>query len=264
MKSRVLKPRTLWRRASHRRQLRRLAGPKLLRALGDAYDDLFFIEIGANDGEQHDHLRPFIAERGWYGIMVEPVPYVFERLKRNYAGMERVVTANLAVAEHDGELPFYYVVEPDEAERAELPSWYDAIGSFSREVVVSHLEHIADIDARLVETHVRAVTFDTLCTTHSVSRVDLVVIDTEGYDAQIVRSIDLAAHRPRVLIYEHFHLTPADRDYCRRHLERAGYETMEEGFDTFCFDPSPDDSLTATWRRLRPAVRGVSIHDPAS
>ena len=39
-----------------------------------------------------------------------------------------------------------------------------------------------------------------------------------------------------------------------------GYEILEEGFDTFCLDPV-DDDLTKRFRRLRPAVAPVSVHD---
>ena len=73
--------------------------PQLLRAFADAYPHAFFVEIGSNDGEQHDHLRPFILSRPWRGIMVEPVPYVFERLRRNYESQGRIELENVAVAE---------------------------------------------------------------------------------------------------------------------------------------------------------------------
>ena len=79
-----------------------VAGPRLLRAFADAYPDAFFVEIGSNDGERSDHLRPFILSRRWSGIMVEPVPYIFERLQRNYGGTDRIVLANLAIADRDG------------------------------------------------------------------------------------------------------------------------------------------------------------------
>ncbi len=94
-------------------------------------------------------------------------------------------------------------------------------------------------------------------------RVDVVLVDTEGYDWEVLRSIDLDPVRPRLLVYEHFHLDAGDRVACREHLERHGYETMEEGFDTWCLEPRPDDPLTVFWRRLRPGVPGVSVHDEA-
>jgi FkbM family methyltransferase len=254
----------LVRELRYRRLLRRLAGPKLIRAFADAYPEAFFIEIGSNDGEQHDHLRPAIISQPWRGIMVEPVPYVFERLRRNYGGVDRIALENVAIADRDGRMPFYHVVDASEGERERLPDWYDAIGSFSREAVASHAREIPDIEERIVRTEVPCLTFDSLCRKHGVERLDLLAIDTEGYDWEILQRIDFAARRPRLLLYEHYHLGREDRGRCRARLEEAGYETMEEGFDTFCIDAREDDALARTWRRLSPAVAGVSAEqEPA-
>ena len=248
----------------HRRLQRRLAAPRLLRAFAAAYPRAFFVEIGSNDGEQHDHLRPFILGRAWRGIMVEPVPHVFARLARNYGDVERVALENGAIADHDGTVPFYYPAEPAREEVERLPDWYDGIGSLSREAVLSHAGHIPDIERRLVCAQVPCLTYESLCRRHGVEAVDLLLVDTEGQDWELLRGIDLTRRRPRLLIYEHFHLSPEDRRLCREHLERLGYETMEEGFDTFCLDGRTVDGLTRAWRRLRPAVRGVSVHDTAA
>jgi FkbM family methyltransferase len=249
-----------WRNASYKRLQRRLAGPRLLRAFGAAYPRAAFVEIGSNDGEKHDHLRPLILAREWHGVMVEPVPYVFERLRRNYGAIDRVALANVAIADRDGELPFFHLREAAPAERDSLPDWYDGIGSFSRDAVLSHVDHIPDIEARLVASTLPCLTFGTLCDRHGVETVDLLLVDTEGYDWELLRMIDLEAVRPRLVIYEHFHLRPEDRADALARFAALGYETLEEGFDTFCLDPL-DDQLTRSWRRLRPAVGGVSAHD---
>jgi len=250
----------VWRTMRQRRFERRLAAPRLLRAFADAYPAAFFVEIGSNDGEQHDHLRAFILEREWRGIMVEPVPHVFERLRRNYGAINRVVLENAAIAGRDGTVPFFYPGPPTDEELARLPDWYDGIGSLSREAVVAHAKHIPDIEARVVREDVESLTYASLCRRHRVDRVDLLVIDTEGHDWEILRSLDLARERPRLLVYEHFHLSAGDRRAARAHLEHAGYETLEEGFDTFCLVPG-DDALTRRFRGLRPAVPGVSVDD---
>ena len=240
---------------------RRLAGPRLLRAFADANPRASFIEIGANDGEQHDHLRPFIRGRGWTGVMVEPVPYVFERLRRNYGDVERVALENAAVGERDGTMPFHYLREAGAQERATLPDWYDGIGSFSREALLSHAEHIPDIGTRIVSDPLPVLAFESLCRKHGIERLDLLVIDAEGYDWEIVRGIDFTAWQPQLVVYEHYHLQPADRMACAAHMRKHGYETMEEGFDTFCLGETAAAPLREAWRGLEPAVAGVSKHD---
>ena len=232
-----------------------------MRAFSEQYPQAFFIEIGANDGEQHDHLRPFIGEREWSGVMVEPVPYVFDRLRRNYAGVPGVVLERAAIAGRDGELPFYHLREAAPSELETLPDFYDGIGSFSRDQLVAHAGSIPDIESRIVRSEVECLTFESLCRKHEVERIDLLLIDAEGYDAEIIAGIDLDSRRPRLLVYEHYHLVPAERRGCREALEAAGYEILEEGFDTWCLEPRPD-RLTSVWRSLEPAVAGVSAHDP--
>jgi FkbM family methyltransferase len=236
------------------------AGAALVAAFADAYPAAFFIEIGANDGTGFDHLRPAILNSSWTGIMVEPVPYVFERLRRNYGQHPRVVLENAAIAAHDGHQPFYHLEEVADFQREGLPGWYHQIGSFSKDFVLSHARHIADIDQRLTCTEVPCLTFESLCQKHKVERLDLVAIDAEGFDAEIVKLIDLARRHPRLILYEHYHLSPADRKFCRSRLAEAGYETMEEHFDTWGLQTG-NDSLTAMWRDLRPAFPGVSVHD---
>jgi len=248
-------------RVQHRRLVRRLAGPRLLAAFADCHSRPFFIEIGSNDGEQHDHPRPFILTRRWSGIMVEPVPYVFERLRRNYGSLPGVILERAAVADRDGEIPFYYLVDAPPKDRQRLPDWYDGIGSLSREAVLGHVKHIPDIESRLICEPVTALTFDSLCEKHGVAQVDLIVIDTEGYDWELLQRINFATWHPELLIYEHFHLSPADRKLAAAAMRERGYGTMEEHFDTFCLAHDADPRLRRTWERVRPALPGVSVHE---
>jgi FkbM family methyltransferase len=241
--------------------MRRMAGPRLLHAFADRYPEAVFAEIGANDGEQHDLLRPLILSRPWKGIVVEPVPYVFERLERNYAGHPGLILENVAVGARDGVLPFYHLAEVDDPASQGLPRWYDGIGSFSRDEVLSHAPYIPDIAERLVTTEVQCLTLNTLCRRNGIEELDLLLIDTEGHDWEIIRHIDFAALMPRLLVFEHYHLGPEDRRDCRDHLRNVGYESFEEHFDTFCLDTSQDDELTRLWRGLRPAVPGVASYE---
>lgn len=250
-----------WRAARHRRLLGRRAGPRLLAGFAQSHPAPFFVEVGANDGEKHDHLRPLVLAGGWHGIVVEPVPYVFARLRRNYAGLPGVICENVAITDRDGELPFYHLAEPAPNELEHLPEWYDGIGSFSEEAVLGHRPHVPDIERRVVRRRVTTLTYRSLLSRHGVEQVDLLVVDTEGHDWEILKTVDLGERRPRLIVYEHFHLPLETRNVAHAHLVAAGYATMEEGFDTFALDTTLEDDLTRLWRRLRPALPGVYVTD---
>jgi hypothetical protein len=126
-------------------------------------------------------------------------------------------------------------------------------------VILSAAEFIPDIERRVITTEVSTITFDTLYKRNNVERLDLLQIDTEGYDYELLKLIDFKRYRPRLLIYEHKHLNAADRAACTEYLVAHGYDTMSEMMDTWAvnlLDPGPEDGpLLALWRRLKSKPR---------
>jgi hypothetical protein len=72
-------------------------------------------------------------------------------------------------------------------------------------------------------TKVPSVTIRTLFEKHSVGRVDLLQIDTEGYDYEILKSIDLDEIRPTVIHFEHAHMGHVNLERCLTHLIDNNY-----------------------------------------
>ncbi|HEX4490313.1 MAG TPA: FkbM family methyltransferase [Acidimicrobiia bacterium] len=232
------------------------AGERILLEFERTYPNAFFVQVGSNDGEQCDPLRAAILRQPWHGIMIEPVPYVFARLQQNYGRFsDRITLEPVAIGDSDGELPFYHLAPVPDHEAVGLPQWYDGIGSFRREHVLKHVEHIPDIADRIVRTDLPTLTFESLCARHGVGRIDLVHIDAEGSDFDVVKAIDYAAHRPRLVIYEHYHLSADDQGRCREFLHAHGYETWEYGMDTWCLlrtHLGPDDrKFVDLWDAVR-------------
>ncbi len=75
--------------------------------------DFTVVQIGANDGKSRDPVYPFIMERGWSGILVEPIPSMFEKLSNTYRDVPNVKLENCAIANTDGTVKMYRVVEDD-------------------------------------------------------------------------------------------------------------------------------------------------------
>jgi FkbM family methyltransferase len=235
------------------------AGPQILRAFADTYPNPVFVEIGANDGVRSDHLRPFIVSLPWRGVMVEPLPWLFARLRDNYRGREGVTFENAAIANIDGRVPFYFVA-PAEDPRQDDPIW-SMVGSLSRDEVERGISGIRnafrdapfhDIESRIERTEVQSLTFESLCRKHSIRELDLLLIDAEGYDYEIIKGIDFERHRPRLLIYENNHLSADELERSRAYLEGLGYETRDEDIDTWCHDPRSNDNLARCWRSVGP------------
>lgn len=241
-------------RRTHR-ALRPLPPADPLRAVIDefarSHPGAFFVQVGSNDGEQLDPLRRAILERQWAGIMVEPVPYVFERLRDNYGGQPGIVLENAAIADRDGVRELYHLPQ---ASDPELPQWYDALASFHKDVVLKHKQFIPDIEDRVRALEVPCLTFDSLCRKHRVTRIDVVQIDTEGYDFEIVKLLDLGRRHPTLVMFEHLHLDAATHQECLAHVRAHGYETLHNGMDTLCLHAaglSPRDRrVRRLWRRL--------------
>jgi hypothetical protein len=71
-----------------------------------------------------------------------------------------------------------------------------------------------------------------LLTETAMLDADLLQIDTEGYDAAILRMIDPARFRPRLIKYEHKSLSAGEHAQAQARLQELGYRTAVEGPDT--------------------------------
>jgi len=198
-------------------------------------DDFFFVQIGACDGICFDQLHKYIKRYKWPGILVEPVPSLFEELKKNYRSHGNIFFENVAISNKNETKEFYYF----KFMNGELPDWYKALGSFSKKHVLGSTSETADRHAKaknyLVQEKVRCITFKNLLEKHHRTRVSFFQIDTEGFDYEIIKQIDFSTVKPKMIRYEHKHLNPDDKESCENLLENHGYCVLKEGIDTFAF-----------------------------
>lgn len=184
--------------------------------------DVFFVEIGANDGVRGDFLYYFVKRYKWRGIVLEPVPDIFARLQQTYHGDEDVIPFCAALAEQDG-MATFYCVQPG----GDVPEVCDQLGSFSRDVILSHKQAYPAIEEHIVEVGVKAVRFDTLARQFGIGKIDVIVIDTEGYDYEALKQIDFQRFRPSVVIYEQLHLSIAAKVESQALLRNSGYDVYD-------------------------------------
>lgn len=185
------------------------AGEYLERILS-GYPNLFFLQVGSNDGRFGDPIAPLIHKHAdWKGIFVEPVPYAFDGLKRHYQSADRFTFEQLAVGDEFEDKKFYYVSEKaKDALGDELPPWYDQLGSFERDHILKHLD--GRLAPYIIEAPVQCVPLRHLLEKNAVKKIDFLHIDTEGFDYRILRQFDIAKYRPKAILFEHKHLLPME------------------------------------------------------
>jgi FkbM family methyltransferase len=180
--------------------------------------NVFFLQIGANDGLQDDPIHYFVGSYGWRGILMEPVPHLFGRLKENYKAATGLIFLNAALSQTDDHATFFYLRPADT-----LPPWCEGLGSFRQSVLLSHKRDIPDIESYIVEEPVQCITFGSLISRYQLPQLDLILIDTEGYDLEILRQIDFTLVKPQMIIYEHKHLNESERNEATDLLMSHGF-----------------------------------------
>ncbi len=193
---------------------------RLLHALQRDCPHTFFVQVGACEGAIGDPLGYFMRVARWRGILVEPVPYLAERIRANCGDLPGIALEHAAIAPEEGERVFHYL-EAGEGDRR--PEIYKTLGSFQRDNLERHAHYIADFEERVTSKPVRCLPLDALCRKHEVDRLDLLFCDAEGYDHEVLRTLDLAHTPPRLVVWEHQHLSDEDASSCRERFEGAGY-----------------------------------------
>ena len=207
--------------------------PLLYRRLAKA-PNFFFVQIGANDGKFVDPIWNFVTRNRVAGLVVEPLKDMFDKLRANYRAYPNVTPVNTAIHATLRSVDLYRV---DPARAGSVADWAQGIASVKRS---RHAAAGVPAEVMITET-VSGVTLEELLEQHHVGAIDLLQIDTEGYDAEIIRMIDFARRTPAIICFEHGLpegiMTAAEFKACVDLLMDHGYLILTEDFDAVAYRP---------------------------
>jgi len=198
------------------------------------YQDIFVLKIGANDGVTNDPLATLLlTDRRYRGLLVEPLPMYAAMLRANYGKCGRFATEQAAVTASSCTANMYYVDE-NALERIgiAIPDWVRGVASFDRLHVLKHLT--PEMHLTVKEASVECLAVNALLSRNNIQKIDLLQIDSEGFDYVILRQFDFTTLRPRIVLFEQKHLTAQDRQAAKIMMELAGYKVKEMETDVFC------------------------------
>lgn len=214
-----------------RRGFRRLR--RYCSLLPDRVQQPTFVIIGANDGITEDPVSDiFLADSRWKGLLIEPVPFCFQRLAATFQDSQRFALEQAAIGKPSGSSSFYYVDQDATDDMNNRPFWFDQVGSFDRTHILRHLG--GALEQHIVECTVEVRALGDILQKHNIDRLHFLQIDTEGYDYEIIQTLDLANDAPWAILVEHKHLSGVEKTAMLDLLRTNGYRVAPCGaFDYF-------------------------------
>lgn len=159
-------------------------------------DEFYFIQIGSNDGISHDPIYRWINKFNWAGLMFEPQKEPYQKLYDLYKNNKLITTVQLGISKTPGRHKLYRHLGQG-----------NSIDNFTGGSSLS-LRNSNEFSSDRYE-EIKCITFMQALKKFNVSKIDLLVIDTEGHDLEIIDSIDFSISMPRNIWFEYW---PHDND----------------------------------------------------
>lgn len=203
--------------------------------------DFFFVQIGANDGKKNDSIYDLVIKYNLSGLLVEPLNGPFQSLIKNYSGNSNLIFENVAISSKEGfqsmyeiKKEFQDVYEKHTKEKATMMSSFnkDHVRKFLRRGMGNFFKD-KQVDDYISEVQVKTTPFDMLMQKHQIRNIDLLQIDTEGFDFEIIKMVDFSKYSPKLINYESVHLNASDRIKCESLLKEKGYLLLNNKADTY-------------------------------
>jgi FkbM family methyltransferase len=186
--------------------------------------NVHFLQIGAMDGVKHDDLYSYVMSNEWTGVLVEPLPDMFEKLVKNYELKDGLQFENSAIS--DGKPKDMWRVPPEKAQ--DVPDWADGCSTLVPQ------NYIEDIVPHLVPQKVETITINQLYEKYD-NDFDLVQVDTEGYDYEIFLQLIQNGLTADLYKIEIAHITYNKTVWMRWVLENHGYKTFIDNYDLIAY-----------------------------
>ena len=161
--------------------------------------DLKVLQIGSHIGKtENDPVFKSIKYND-NAIFVEPVPWLFEQLVKNYNEEylnNSFIFLNKAVSSKNGKINLY--VPSEKNDFSKYPVWASQLTSVYKNHIVNHTLINSDIKNLIVEKiKVETITLNEIILQFNIQNIELLHIDAEGHDYDILINLDLQLIRPK-------------------------------------------------------------------
>ena len=170
--------------------------------------------MGAHDGKMHDPLRKFILANNWRGVLIEPQKEMIDKCKYNYRKIDNLTFINCAVHPYKKQIELFKVNNPKD---------YSHTGWAS--IKLNRFKN-TQYEKNFITENVEARHLMDIIQDNNLSSIDILQIDTEGFDAEVVKMFDFKSYKPLLIQYEYIHITVSERELIDDELDSIGYYSI--------------------------------------
>ena len=183
-------------------------------------NDGFFVEVGAYDGVSYSNSS-CLADVGWRGILIEPIPVFAQACRNHYRGNSRIQIVETAVGASNSSVEIMIAgplttTNEDILQRYRNVSWAKADVQDATTLIVPQrtLDEVLE------------------CAGAAGSPIDVLIVDVEGAEASVFAGFSVERWAPRMIIVElchthpDLHVTAASDADLQRSIEAAGYAVV--------------------------------------
>jgi len=196
------------------------------------------IEIGAFDGVHYSNVRRLVTKFGWKSIHVEPVHDNFLRLKKSYSAYPEAILVNKAISPDKGPIPIHVSSYPN------LQEW----GSDVASVLEAEKDRWDKLKPDWHTENVETITLTDLAESAEFSHIDVLSIDAEGYDLEVLKTLDFNRFKPELIIIEYGNL----RDEIIEFAHTVSYSVYEDNGQDLFLAPTENVPLSAIQHLINP------------
>ena len=192
------------------------------------------IQVGANDGQSDDFLFKCFNEN-LEAILIEPIEDAFIKLKKNYKNFKKVKCLNLAVDIENKKkqifsvntkfLEFYKKKYNDDN-----VDWLNVLSSFDKKHLIRHGIKQSHIVSKSIECN----TFFEIIDTYNFQDLDLLIVDTEGYDCKLINNFLETINIKPIIIFEWIHGDKIEIEDLLTKLKNLNYNFIKIRRDLIC------------------------------
>lgn len=212
----------------------------IINQFSKANPNITVIQVGANDGFNNDPIYKFILRDSWNGILVEPQKHTFTKyLQRLYKNSKKIIPVNAAISNTDGVMELYRI-------RFSNARWATGLATFDKEGLLKMVLD-SSIDRRakkygitvpkntndyIISETVQVLSPTTLKNKYGISHFDFLMVDTEGYDFEILQMFFEVNLTPSLLVFEQMHFSPEELTKCQTLLKKYNYSFKQYNGNT--------------------------------